>query len=510
MTAPAQPRSGSGDWTLWLIGAAVVAMTTAKLREAVAPPVFWAAVVSAGVLLLSGLVLLLRQPTPGDPLPSLATRADLAELAPKGAARTARRLRPSLQASAVKGDAVGVPLGYLEPRGPELRASWESTVLTVMAPRSGKTTRLAVPILTAAPGGVIATSNKRDLLDLTWTARSRRGSVWTFDPQAIAGGAQTFTVDLLAGVDGVQPAHRLASHFLSAKSDQDFWDHAATELLTGLFLAAAVGPDADMATVYRWLTDSSDPEPAYLLDRASFPAVAGSLRGMQAGAAETTAGIVQNARTAAAALRDPEILRWVTPQPGLPVLDAAQVVTGATLYALSKDGAGSAAPLVAGLVDAVFRAGIRAAELDGGRLDPPLVAVLDECANTCRIADLPLLYSHLGSRGIVPVAVLQSYRQGENTWGPAGMSALWSAATVKLIGPGIDDAQHAEDLSRLVGDHDVSTVSRSRSASGMSESVGTQRRRILSAAEVRAIKRGRALLFVTGAKPAMIRLKAPR
>lgn len=40
-----------------------------------------------------------------------------------------------------------------------------------------------------------------------------------------------------------------------------------------------------------------------------------------------------------------------------------------------------------------------------------LRAVLDEAANICKIADLPDLYSHLGSRGITPYVILQSYRE---------------------------------------------------------------------------------------------------
>src|SRR5450759_1461080 len=46
-----------------------------------------------------------------------------------------------------------------------------------------------------------------------------------------------------------------------------------------------------------------------------------------------------------------------------------------------------------------------------GRLDPPVLVLLDEPANICRIADLPQLYSHLDSRGIVVLTILQSYAQ---------------------------------------------------------------------------------------------------
>ena len=84
-----------------------------------------------------------------------------------------------------------------------------------------------------------------------------------------------------------------------------------------------------------------------------------------------------------------------------------------------------------------------------------MVLILDEAANICRIADLPDLYSHLGSRGMVPVTILQSYQQGVSVWGEPGMASLWGAATRKVIGAGIDDPRLARDLATLVGRHDV-------------------------------------------------------
>lgn len=165
----------------------------------------------------------------------------------------------------------------------------------------------------------------------------------------------------------------------------------------------------------------------------------------------------------------------------------------------------SAAPLVAALTDRIMRDGTSAAgRQPGGRLDPPLLAVLDEAANICRIGDLPALYSHLGSRGIVPLTILQSYAQGVGVWGENGMKALWSAATVKLVGSGIDDPAFAEDLSRLIGDTDVDMVSVSTSDGKRSRSRSVQQRRILPAADIRALPKGRVLLLSTGAKAGLL------
>lgn len=151
-------------------------------------------------------------------------------------------------------------------------------------------------------------------------------------------------------------------------------------------------------------------------------------------------------------------MAWVTPlvRVSLTEFDAtAFPSTRQTLYLLSKDGAGAAAPLVAGLTDQVMRDAVRTAERRGSRLDLPMVVVLDEAANMCRISDLPDLYSHLGSRSVVPLTILQSYRQGTRGWGEAEMDTLWSAATCKILGAVLDDARLVEDLSCLVGDHDV-------------------------------------------------------
>src|SRR4028119_1986494 len=66
-----------------------------------------------------------------------------------------------------------------------------------------------------------------------------------------------------------------------------------------------------------------------------------------------------------------------------------------------------------------------------------MVVVLDEAANICRIADLPELYSHLGSRGVLPLTILQSYRQGTRACGDHGTDARRPAATREAPGAGV-------------------------------------------------------------------------
>ena len=391
-------------------------------------------------------------------------------------------------------------------------ASWEDTVVAFMAPRSGKTTAQAVPFVLSAPG-----RGHRHLQQVRPVGRHRRaarratgGQVWLFDPQRITYQPQTWWWDLLRGLRTVEDAHRLAGHFVLTVADEnrrDLWGPAAQDLLAALFLAAASSGHT-LHEVAGWLNEPAVPTPIELLADAGFTAMAASLRGAQNGAAETRDGIYQTARTAAKAMTDPEIMAWVTPprRGTLPVFDPDDFAASRdTLYLLSKSRS-AAAPLIAALSDTAMRAAERRAERLGGRLDPPLVVPLDEAANICRIADLPDLYSHLGSRGITPVTILQSYEQGVTVWGEHGMATLWGAATKKIIGAGVDSPRLARDLATLVGQHDVPVRTINYGDGRASESVSLRRQDILEPAAIRALPPGTALLLATGIKPALIHL----
>jgi type IV secretory pathway TraG/TraD family ATPase VirD4 len=335
--------------------------------------------------------------------------------------------------------------------------------------------------------------------------------VWTLDPQQIAHARRAMWWDILADAHDLAGAWRLARHFVSASVDEssqgDFWSTAAANTLTALFLAAA-RDRRPITDVLAWLASPADRTPIDILNDTGLEAVAAQLQGTVAGAVETRDGIFETARQYAACLLDPAIAAWVSPAKELPEFRPEAFATSRdTLFLLSKDGGGSASAIIAAAADAVMRAAVIQAERDGGRLDPPLLAILDEAANVCKISDLPDLYSHLGSRGVIPITILQSYRQGVRVWGEAGMDALWSAATVKLIGSGIDDADFADKLSRLVGDHDVQTVSTSHSESGKSTSISMRQERILPADAIRALPKGTALLLATGIRPALLDLK---
>ncbi|MFI7174664.1 type IV secretory system conjugative DNA transfer family protein [Streptomyces spororaveus] len=444
----------------------------------------------------------------------MAKPKDIEPLLAKAITAKARSLRPSLKDSkTIEAKDTGLLLGNLQGSRHEVRMGYEDVAVAIMAPRSGKTTCLAIPAILAAPGPVLLTSNKAagDAYTATLDARGEDGWTWSMDPQQIAHAARDMWWNPLADAKSLDGAGRLAGHFLAASVDAsqqgDFWSKAGSNILSQLFLAAALD-ERPITDVMQWLAFPADRRPLDILRDHGYSAVAAQLKGTVEGPPETRDGIYETARQYASALLNSDIAAWVTPQKDIPEFKPAAFVTSKdTLYLLSKDGGGGASALIAACADSVMRAATAQAERAGGRLDPPMLAILDEAANVCKISDLPDLYSHLGSRGIIPITILQSYRQGQRVWGDAGMDAMWSASTVKMIGSGIDDPDFADKLSRLIGDHDVETKSTSVSDSGKSTSISMRQERILPADAIRALPKGSALCFATGMRAAMLDLR---
>ncbi|PPK93166.1 TraM-binding TraD/TraG-like protein [Kineococcus xinjiangensis] len=438
--------------------------------------------------------------------PRMGRGRDLASLTARGAAGTAARL-------GVQGSP-GLPVAVTIPGGQVLHSSWEDVSVDIWGPRTGKTTCRAIPAILAAPGAVLATSNKRDIVDATRDPRAAGGEVWVFDPQGIADEPPRWWWNPLSYVTDEVRASVLAELFATASREPGartdaFFDPAGRELLAGLLLAAAL--DArPLDQVYLWLTDPTDDEPADVLRRHDFALSAAAVAEVVNSPEKQRAGVYGTAKQSVAFLTNRQALRWVVPDgpaDGRRQFDPhAFVRTRSTLYSLSREGGGSAGPLVTALTVAVTEAAEDLAKRSpGGRLPVPMVAVLDEAANVCRWRDLPNLYSHYGSRGICIMTILQSWSQGVEVWGREGMRKLWSAANVRVYGGGVAEVEFLSELSQLIGDTEVSAVSVSRGKGGRSVSRSTRRERILDVADLGSLPRGRAVVIASGAPPTLAR-----
>ncbi|WP_068255551.1 type IV secretory system conjugative DNA transfer family protein [Janibacter corallicola] len=435
---------------------------------------------------------------------SMSLPSDVRPLSMETLAEDARRLGVAPECGP------GVPIGKAVNGGTALGTSWEWTQLWVMGPRAGKTSCLCIPQVLATGGPVVATSNKRDLLDATRGPRSQRGLVRVHDPQGLAGQEATWWWSPLSYITDSPRADEITSLFAAATRDATaktdaYFDTAAQTLVSALLLAAAKGGKT-LLDVHEWVRRPDETEPEDLLIDAGERSAAIDVESARMKTPKQRDGIYGSAENLLSWLRNPALEPWITPGEGRPEFDAEEFVRSKdTLYLLSKEGPGSARALTASLTVAVTRAAERYGISQGGRLARPLLCVLDEAANICRWPQLPDLYSHYGSRGIVLTTYLQSWSQGVRVWGKEGMTQMWDAANVRGIGPGIADDQFAGTISKLVGPHDVRTRSASNSMrSGHSVNHQLRREQILEVADVSALPQGRAVVLPSGSPSIML------
>lgn len=407
----------------------------------------------------------------------------------------------------------GIILGDHVVSGERLFASFEDTMVDIWGPRAGKSSSRAIPMILTAPGPVLATSNKPDLFQETNAIRGEAGTVYLFDPQRICGGitAPNVFFNPLAAVREIEDAKDLARVFeqttaeTGAKKDA-FFSTAGEQIITDYLLAAGISGQY-LSVVFEWVNDPESGEPASILTRHGFPSIAARVKTTQDLPEKTRGGVYAEARRIISFLESRRLLEWLVPGPGRKEFDPNQFVKGNdTLYLLSQEGAGSAGPIIAALTKAVFNAGEEeAAHHPSGRLKVPLLAVLDEAANICRIRDLPDKYSHYGSKGIIPDTILQSYEQGEEAWGEQGMAKMWSAANVRIYGGNTVSDKFLATIERLIGTYDFKESQVTHGRDGRTTTYQSRNESILTVSDLAAVPQSRMIIMAGECKPTLAR-----
>lgn len=439
----------------------------------------------------------------------MATPKDLADMTRASQAQNTSRL-------GIEGCGDGVPIGEMVQGGSEILSSFEYVRIAILGPRAGKTSSVAIRELMETKGPALATSNKRDLVDATRGPRSELGVVRVHDVQNLVGEKPTWWWNPLTFVTSVENAERLAAIFAASNTPRDaradaYFSPAGRGYLSGLLLAAAVG-ERPISQVLTWMGDPDDREPVQLLSRAGYELAAQDLKSTIELTPKQRDGVIGTAAPWVAFLRNPAFTAWVErsgPDDSRPQFDPHAFVrsTADTLYLISKEGEGSARAITAALTMATLDAADKlGAASKGMRLPRPLTACLDEAANVVRIPELPDLYSHYGSRGIILSIFLQSWTQGVEAWGEGGMKKMWSAANIRMVGAGIAEVPFLREIVDLVGPRDARSGSVSTGRGGRSSSQSLRRENILEVADVAGIPPGRALLFSSGNPATLVKL----
>ena len=434
----------------------------------------------------------------------------------------ARTLRPTLTKP------TPADVGYLlgSSRGQAVWASCERSILVVGPPGSGKGLHLAINAILDAPGAVITTSTKPDNIKATLLARAARGPVGVFDPQGMLGEAFAHIVawDPIDGCeDPIRAATRAealaANTGISSGGENAVWrGHAKTVLECVLHAAALNGTDIEVA--YRWLQSPHAMDTALaILETHSdaCPTWDDRLRGLIHNADPRFVGSVMSVvASAITPLSLPTVRAALTPTPTRPPVTAASLLgdTG-TLYALATDrGAGASAGLVSALIeDIAYVARRTAARSPGGRMDPPVLFLLDECANVAPIPSLPNLLADGRGQSLTIIPIFQTLAQVRSRYGDEDASTVFSASQIKLILGGSDDADDCRDISALIGERDdwYATTSHSAHAlaidTGATTSSSLRKVPILPPDAIRSIPFGSAVMLLSQADPFPLRLR---
>jgi type IV secretory pathway TraG/TraD family ATPase VirD4 len=388
----------------------------------------------------------------------------------------------------------------------------QQAVLVLGPPRSGKTSTLVVPNVLAAPGPVVSTSTKPDVLRATWEARASAGRCWLFDPSgatpAPAGvtplrwspvpacrswETALFTARAMAGAAARPPGW---------PAEGNHWTERAEALLAPLLHAAALS-GAGVDQVVRWVNRHDlDTGLATLSGRGSdlasdiLTGLAETDQRELSGIWSTAAGILAAYRSEAAlaATRDANFDPARLPS----TTDTVYVCSSSRHQAL-------AAPLVVGLIEQVRTAAYRAPASS-----VPVTLALDEAANIAPLPDLPAIIAEGGSQGLITLASFQDLSQARVRWGQAAEGFL-SLFGVKVVLPGIGDLRTLELVSRLGGEGDVPvhSVSRRRwlvGPRGVTVTSSTRRQRRLPVEAVAQLPPGTAILLDGAKAPTWLRL----
>jgi len=449
---------------------------------------------------------------------SAAKREVLRTMGVAATEKAARRLRPGgLERPAPFVRPEGILLGRLG--GREVCAGWEDSLLVVGPPRSGKSSSLVVPATVEAPGAVVVTSTRPDVLRAAARLRAEVGPVFVFDPDGLASGSgvEPLPWSPVAGAEDVSVALRRARAMVGAGGktgpDGDFWTGAGSDLLARLLVAAAVG-DRTAEDLASWasspgaLTGAAKTLSAAARERPELARFASDLTSTATSAAQaTSASVLAVVGRALACLANPAVAHSVNVPPARAADTAELLKERATIFALATPGGSSPAPLLTALVsDLTETARQLAAASPGGRCDPPLLVMLDEAANIAPLPDLPALLAAGGGDGIVAAVILQSLDQARTRWGQQAAGAMLDSATVRLVLPGLSHPQDLRDLAALAGERGFEERSRTRSDTGSSETIATRDKVVLRADELRSLPAGSAMLIPRRVRPVRIEL----
>ena len=114
------------------------------------------------------------------------------------------------------------------------------------------------------------------------------------------------------------------------------------------------------------------------------------------------------------------------------------------------------------------------------------------------IQSAEMMYSASRSRKLSLVSIIQSYQQLEKNYGREGASIIQDNCQLTIAGGFAPSSETAEIISKALGSRTVMTGSVSRSKNDPSQSLQMTERPLMTADELRSMKKGNFIVMKTG------------
>jgi type IV secretion system protein VirD4 len=385
-----------------------------------------------------------------------AMRAQARILRPSLAALTDRQLR---QIPVTEYAALVATTGYSIAGGggtAEIWSSCEDVTLRSGGPRRGKSGSLAAHVVDA-PGAVLCTSTRTDLLNVTREVRAQRGKILIFNPTGLGKVPSTVRWSPLSGCDDFPTAQRRAEAMIKSQSgESEIWAEQARRILAVLFHAAA-RKGARMQKVADWLADASDLAGAEII--AALQGTPNALALVSE--VSQFMGTNDKTKTSITTTAAPA-LRWLANTRAAEVGDAPdgdafnvrdfiEQATG-TLYLIGSPETAPVTPLISALTaEVAHQLRMVAGDQPSERLDPPFTAVLDEMTLAIPELNVAQWTADMGGRGVTMHLSIQSLAQMRGIWGADRASEILNNVSLLLVFGGTKSAEDLEALTKITG-----------------------------------------------------------
>ena len=163
--------------------------------------------------------------------------------------------------------------------------------------------------------------------------------------------------------------------------------------------------------------------------------------------------------------------------------------------------------MVSLLIQQLYREILAVADENGGKLPNRAMFYCDEFGTLPPIQSAEMMYSASRSRRLSIVSIIQSYQQLEKNYGKEGAAIIQDNCQLTIAGGFAPSSETADIISKALGTRTVMTGSVSRSKNDPSQSLQMTERPLMTADELKSMKKGSFIVMKTGTHPFISKLK---